>query len=331
MSGDESFDTNELYSLSAFSNKVQWLYAQATSLREEKSILKRQIKQQRELNNKSGSEKEQELKKQLDELEKTRGQLATTEKNAQTAQDQLTGQSARLAALESTSKKNESELAAAEASLADVKTKLAVAVEAQTAAEASIQKFEKSLKEKNEELEKLNVTVIELKTELTISKAELDGAYGSRSQRAAEAAALSKSAETAELTSQVEKLKAELASTLKEFETMTKETLSAEREKIDLESKLDDAVALKASLEAEVNDLKDRLDSETGSLREQLDAERLRVPPSPGAGSGTRAGASMLSEQFRATMKEERKKFQEELRVCFPSFIFLPCKTTRTN
>ena len=39
MSGDEAVDVNETYSLQAFSAKVQWLYSQATRLREQKSVL----------------------------------------------------------------------------------------------------------------------------------------------------------------------------------------------------------------------------------------------------------------------------------------------------
>jgi len=45
------------------------------------------------------------------------------------------------------------------------------------------------------------------------------------------------------------------------------------------------------------------------------DAEKLKAVPGQGAVGKPSAGASMLSEQFRATMKEERRKFQEELRV----------------
>ncbi|KAH8892033.1 hypothetical protein GQ53DRAFT_841339 [Thozetella sp. PMI_491] len=314
MSGDEMPNIDEPYSLSAFSTKVQWLYAQATSLKEEKGILKRQIKQQRELNSKSGSEKELELKSKIEEVEKMKGQLTASEKQVKESQGQLTERNTKIAALEASGKEAESKLAAVEASVSDIKAQLAQATEAKATAEESAKKLEKDAKQKDEELEQLNVMVIELKTELTFAKAELDGAYGSRRERAAEAAALSKSSETTELANQVEKLKTELASTLKEFEAMTKETLAAEREKIELESKLDDAVASRASLEAEVKGLKERLDGEVSNLREQLDAERLKVPSSPGPGSGSRAGATMLSEQFRATMKEERKKFQEEIR-----------------
>ena len=45
-------------------------------------------------------------------------------------------------------------------------------------------------------------------------------------------------------------------------------------------------------------------------LVKQLEASGYRV-------ISAGAGASVLSEQFRSTMREERRKFQEEIRVCF--------------
>lgn len=342
ISGDESLNTNEPYSLQAFSTKVQWLYAQATSLKDQKSVLKRQIKQQRELNNKSDSEKELELKRKMDELQQTKDLLDNTEREAKdaqeklsralqdldtiqktssanqsqaakAAQDQLKERNAKIAALESSSKDLQGKLAKVDGNLSSLQSQLKEAGDARKAAEASAEKLQKEAKAKDGELDRLNMTLAELKTEATIAKAELEGAYGSRAQRAAEAAALTKNSENSEMAAQVEKLKAELASTLKEFEDMTKETITAEKEKLELEGKLDDALAAKASLETETRTLRQKLDAEVSRLQEQLDGERLKV--GTGQGSAPRAGASMLSEQFRATMKEERKKFQDEMRV----------------
>ncbi|KAK4662497.1 hypothetical protein QC763_603940 [Podospora pseudopauciseta] len=361
-------DTNEPYSLPAFSAKVQWLYAQATGLREQKYILQRQIKQQRELNNRSESEKDQELQAKKEELEKTHMLLDDSERAAQEAQEklqkvlvdldsmqkasaanetasassvkvvqeQLKERNAQVSALESEYSAIQTRLAtvesnmssvqnqliqanesrvAAEGEVAALKSKLAAASEASATAGKEVEKLQADLKQKDEELEAMNMMVIELKTEMTIAKAELDGAYGSRKQRAAEAAKFSNTAETAELNAQVVKLRSELEAALRDLEDITKESINSEKEKLDLESQLDDAVAVKARLEQEVKVLRDRLDK----VKEELDKERLRPPnsPVPGAGAGAgagRAGATMLSEQFRATMKEERRKFQEELR-----------------
>jgi small-conductance mechanosensitive channel len=177
------------------------------------------------------------------------------------------------------------------------------------------------LKDKEDELELLNMNLVEMKTELTIAQAELDGAYGSRAERAADVAAIKTSGEVMKLQNQLTRLKNELAGTVQELEEVTRETLSAEREKIELENKLQDVQSAKKTLEGEVMTLRQRLEADMekarehiAKLQEDLDGERLRaIPPNGGVGRG----ASMLSEQFRATMREERKKFQESLKVCF--------------
>ncbi|KAK3320764.1 Up-regulated during septation-domain-containing protein [Cercophora scortea] len=343
VSSDEGVDMNEPYSLQAFSTKVQWLYAQATSLKEHKAVLQRQIKQQRDLNSKSENEKDLELKTKIDDLEKAQAMLDDSERAAREAQEQLANALDDLETLQKTSAANESaatravqdqlkernatiatlessyqdvqiRLADAETRLSGLQTQLNQANDRLAATDSSAEQLQKAIKDKDDELDRMNMMVIELKTEVAFAKAELDGAYGSRRQRAAEAAALTKSSENGELNQQIQKLKDELESTLKDFEDITRDSIKAEKEKLDLEAKLDDALYAKTSLEAEVAALKERLEKEVGRLKEQLDGERLKPPSSPAGVGGTRAGASMLSEQFRATMKEERKKFQEEMR-----------------
>jgi chromosome segregation ATPase len=176
----------------------------------------------------------------------------------------------------------------------------------------------KQLKEKEDELELLNMNFVETKTELTIAQAELDGAYGSRAERAADVAAIKTSGEVMKLQNQLTRLKNELAGTVQELEDVTRETLSAEREKIELENNLQDVQVMRRQLEGEVATLRRRLESDMeearghiAKLQEDLDSERLKaIPPNGGVGRG----ASVLSEQFRATMREERKKFQDSIR-----------------
>ncbi|CAK7202305.1 hypothetical protein SEUCBS139899_005027 [Sporothrix eucalyptigena] len=349
VSGDESpINPNETYSLQAFSAKVQWLYSQTTKLREHKSVLKRQIKQQRELNNKSDAEKDQELQNKIAELQTSAAalqnktvELQQSQQAAEDAQEQLaralldlneaqdiieqkdsevatatrsaeqilSERTSKLSALESQSSQLQAAVSKAEADVTSLTAQLKEATDARDAAVANAEQAAKDVQSRDAELEQLNAMVVELKTEATIAKAELEGAYGSRTQRAKDVAALAKSAENEELQSQIDKMKKELASTLKEYEDLTKDTIAAEREKLDLEGQLDDALAAKASLEAESRATREKLEAAVASLKEELDAEKLKVAPGT-----SRAGASMLSEQFRATMKEERKKFQEELR-----------------
>ncbi|KAK2021558.1 involucrin repeat protein [Colletotrichum zoysiae] len=381
MSDDDAVDTTEPYSLSAFSAKVQWLYRQATSLKEQKSVLKRQIKQQRELNSKSDSQRDEELKAKQEQLEQLRAtqmraeeeklleltlkqdqidqlrsllerseeevaeaqeKLAKTQKEAAAAmanessaaktQDEIKQRDAKIASLEASTKEAQTallglntnvqelsdKLSRANEEIALLTTKLAGAEKAAVEKQQEVAAKDKDIKEKEEELDRFNMMLVELKTELTIAQAELDGAYGSRKERADQAAAVKSVVEATQLKAEVDRLKEELGSTLKELENITAETINAEREKFEVESKLDEALAVKSNLEGEISSLKDQLEAEVdksrakmAKLQEELDSERLKVTPGTGARG---AGALMLSEQFRATMREERKKFQEDLR-----------------
>lgn len=350
VSADESFDFDETYSLNAFSAKVQWLFRQATSLKEQKSVLKRQIRQQRELNSRGDGEKDVELRTKHEELQRTKNLLAFSEENVQTSkaeieetkkklaqaladldtlqttqvandaasgaasQDQLRERNAKIVSLEADHKALQDKLEMVEAQLGGMNEQLAEVDKAKQGAAEQAHVLEEEIKARDEELDQLNMTVVELKTELTIAKAELDGAYGSRSERAAEAAALTKNTQIKDMQLQIEKLKKELAGTVKELEGITKETLASEREKVELEGRLDEVTSTKANLETEFGTLRERYTKEITTLKEELDAQKFKAGPNA-AGTGPRAGATMLSEQFRTTMKEERRRFQEELRV----------------
>lgn len=357
VSADEAFDFDEPYSLNAFSAKVQWLFRQATGLKEQKSVLKRQIRQQREMNNRGDGDKDIELRSKIEELQRTKNLLAFSEENAEQAkrdreetqkkldqalvdletlqsthaannvnnnEEQLRERNAKISSLEADSKALQDKLEIVEAQLGTMNEQLTDVDKAKDAAVAEARKLEEEIKARDEELEQLNMTVVELKTEVTIARAELDGAYGSRSERAAEAAALTKNSQMQEMRDQITQLKAELAGTVKELEGVTKETIASEREKTDLEIKLDDVMNTRGNLETDLANLQKELSvmrekhhTELTKLKEQLDAEKFKAGTNA-TGTGPRAGATALSEQFRNTMKEERKKFQVELRVCFP-------------
>lgn len=355
VSADESFDFDEAYSLNAFSAKVQWLFRQATGLKEQKSVLKRQIRQQREMNNRGDGDKNMELRNKVEELQRTKNLLAFSEENVEQAkreaeetqkkldqalvdletvqttfatnnvnnnEEQLRERNAKISSLEADSKALQDKLEIVEAQLSTMNEQLTDVDKAKDAAATEARKLEEEIKARDEELEQLNMTVVELKTEVTIARAELDGAYGSRSERAAEAAALTKNTQMQDMRTQITKLKGELAETVKELEAVTKETLASEREKNELESRLDDVTSTRGNLETELGNLqkelgamRDKHHTELTKLKEQLDAEKFKAGPNA-TGTGPRAGATALSEQFRTTMKEERKKFQLELRVC---------------
>lgn len=351
VSADESFDLTEAYSLDAFSAKVQWLFRQAIGLKEQKSVLKRQIRQQRELNSRSDGEKDIDLRNKVEELQRTKNLLVFSEESAQqakaeaeetknklaqaladldtlqnaqtandvaaasVAQDQLRERNAKITSLEADKKALQDKVEIFEAQLASMNEQLKDVDNVKETTDETTRKLQEEIKAKDEELEQLNIMMIELKTEVTIARAELEGAYGSRSERAAEAAALTKTQQVQGMQNQIDKLKDELTATVKELEDLTKETLASEKEKIALEGRLDAATSSRASLETELTALREKYNTEITQLKEKLDEEKFKAGPNA-AGTGARAGATMLSEQFRATMKEERKKFRDELKVC---------------
>ena len=361
MSEDEPFNSSEPYSLAALAERVRWLSKQSTSLKEQQSVLKRQIKQQRELNSKSDSEKELELNQKQEELDQTKAFISRSQEEAnqakgmlsqalkdldslqkstadgqsaaKTFEDQLRQRNVTIGTLQAANQELESKLSNAQASvqeldgelsrvkaslvimelqIEDVKEQKAAADAATEEKQKEVEAKEQEIKAKEEELDQMSMTLVELKTEVTIAKAELDGAYGSKAQRAAEAKTIIKnSSEVAEFLAEIAKLKGELSDTVKELENMTKETISVEREKLELEAKLDDAQSNQSVVESDLESLRETVTK----LQEELDAQKLKVVPDAGAGGKAGAGASMLSEQFRTTMREERKKFQEDIKV----------------
>ncbi|KAI9648461.1 hypothetical protein NHQ30_003095 [Ciborinia camelliae] len=81
-----------------------------------------------------------------------------------------------------------SKLSGHEARIAELSTAVAAAATTRVAHENSLREKDRLLAEKEKEVEEISMKVAELQTEVVIARAELDGAYGSRAQRAAEVA-----------------------------------------------------------------------------------------------------------------------------------------------
>ncbi|KAI2617451.1 Up-regulated during septation-domain-containing protein [Hypoxylon sp. NC1633] len=364
MSDEESFDLDEQYSLPAFSTKIQWLYTQATKLQEQKGVLKRQIKQQRELNSRSDSEKDQALRDKTDEIEEARALLHQAEVEADDARMQLSQalkkletsqrgrteesaaidearellkeRNAKIASLENDTRGIQERLAAAEADIETITAQLQEANAAKDTADKTVQERENELKVKEEELQQMTGMFAELKMEATLAKAELDGAYGSRKERAAEVAALQNNSESAKIQSRVDALEKELKATANDLTDVVKQSLESEKKIGELEDQLDRVKAersrikdekdrmgeeLEKRLREETSDLEERLEGEIARLRkekehiqDELDKERLgsaRVPLSPGGTNKT----SYLTDSYRLGLRAERKKYEEQLRA----------------
>ena len=156
-------------------------------------------------------------------------------------------------------------------------------------------------------LKELEPEVARLQTELTITKAELDGAYGSRAQRAAEKAgdpALLRERES--LQARVKDLQRELTETIADYEAMTKATIEYEREREQLESLADS--------------LRDRIEK----LESELADEKVQMlgAKSPGVMSNS-GGSNSTSAGVLKMMRETRAEHVKLLRVCLQLLQFL--------
>ncbi|KAI0472274.1 hypothetical protein F4859DRAFT_98977 [Xylaria cf. heliscus] len=364
LSDGDFTDVNEAYSLTAFSSKIQWLYTQATRLNEQKAVLKRQIKQQRELNSKSDSEKDQQLHDKETELEETNARLGRAEletdnvraqllqafeeledlqgsRNQETAvieesREELKKRNAKISSLEAETREMQARLTATETNIEAITTQLKEANDAKAVAERAVEEKQKIIKAKEQELEQMTGMVAELKMETAMTKAELDGAYGSRKQRAAEVAALHNTSESTKLQVRVESLEQELEATASDLTGVVKQSLESEKKIGELEDELDKVKAerdrirdeqekINEDLERQLQDattgLEERMESEMAKLRkekeqvqDELDRERLKVGNGTASPSGV-SKTSYLTESYRVGLRAERKKYEEQLRA----------------
>ncbi|KAL8936727.1 MAG: hypothetical protein Q9211_004046 [Gyalolechia sp. 1 TL-2023] len=224
-----------------------------------------------------------------------------------------------------------------EAELADTKDDLGIAKAAMRAElDESERRLQQSLaqmeaktqaaEKANEEMKGLEGEMVRLHTELTVAKAELDGAYGTRAQRAAEMAphpAIQKEldelnerntrllqdvaslqsqhdalkADNAELKQRTHTLQRELGDTIGEYETMTKASIEFEK----------DREALEASL--------DRLRDRSEELEGQLGEEKLKWMGFKGPMAGGSRDASTPGPTSANVLKNEFKKMMREMRA----------------
>ncbi|KAF2754050.1 hypothetical protein EJ05DRAFT_514522 [Pseudovirgaria hyperparasitica] len=271
LSPDEDGNTDEAFTLQAFSAKVQWLYSRASNLKEQQSILRRQIRQQRELNNKTDAQTEENT-----------GQLH-----------------ARIEDLESelTHMRDDSRIEASE-----MQASLHEASERIEQLSADLRQATDDREAKDMELRDLEGEVVRLQTEVTIARADLDGAYGTRAQRAAEVASNPEiKRELEELKQNERVLKEELKGMAAEYEALTRDSIQNEKDRDGLEALIDSLRNEKERLELDLSD------------------ERVRWlgARSPGAGpTGIEmTSVRMMREDFKKMMREKTTEALKALRA----------------
>ncbi|PWY87595.1 involucrin repeat protein [Aspergillus heteromorphus CBS 117.55] len=187
-----------------------------------------------------------------------------------------------------------------------LETQFKQATEARTSAEENAARLQSELTEMEGE-------VVRAQTELTMVKAELDGAYGSRAQRAADIAAnpaiqrefdelntrnLELTVELAELKAgkpgssdlqnRVETLERELRETVDDYEAMTKSSIEFEKERERFDSVIDA--------------LRDRCEQ----LETQLNEERISWMGSGRDGHYETTSTMVLKNEFKKMMRDTR-------------------------
>jgi chromosome segregation ATPase len=197
---------------------------------------------------------------------------------------------------------------------------------AKTAAESELSRV-------REEMQELETEVVRAQTELTMVKAELDGAYGTRAQRAADVSmnpAIQKEIDdlnerntqlqsqldllktqhetkgvgSAELQNKVNTLQQELKEVIEEYEIMTKHSIDDEKERDRLEELID---ALQERCEA---------------LESQLSEEKVKWLGAKVGSPVETTSTMVLKNEFKKMMRETRTENLKALKVrnphCWP-------------
>ncbi|KAH7396627.1 Up-regulated during septation-domain-containing protein [Phaeosphaeria sp. MPI-PUGE-AT-0046c] len=227
------------------------------------------------------------------------------------------------------------ELAESAIKIDGIMTALKQATMEKEAAEARSLETTNNLNAKEDDFRNLEGEIVRLTTELTFAKAELDGAYGTRAQRAADSAAnpaikkeldeltdknqaimdeltaLRKlqdaaSQSEAEARQSERNLKAELSGMASEYEALTRDAIQNEKDRDILESQIDKLRDDKEALERELSD-------------EKVKYLGVRSPgmPSPASGQLDMGATSirMLREDFRKMMRDRTAEGLKALRA----------------
>ena len=338
---------DEEFSIEAFSEKVQLLCSRAAELsydldserearnvtesaqQENRQELMQQLQQVREVHEQTQNESQDHISALQRELQDHQDRAATLEQTHDEHESHIRSlqQSHRdhvsslmeahrqhqdhITTLQQADTENQNQIAALEGTIANLKatdtssaTRIAELEEAKAAAEA-----------KHEEVE---AEMIRLQTEVTIAKAELDGAYGTREQRKAEQAAGQDEIDSAK--ARVGVLEGELRDLLCEHEALVQQGVEAEREREKMEGAMD------------------RLREELEGLRVRLSEERVFRMGRSGTASPASAGGAGVGErkvepgrekedvtslrvirsEFKKMMRDARSEHFRGLKVCLP-------------
>lgn len=327
-------ETPGAFSLQAFSTKIESLSSRVTGLQEQKDILGRQIQQQREINNKSDSDKDARMVELTTELENVKRDLEARSQEGMTENNLL---KAQLAAANDAKEQLLAELQEKHVVISNLEAQVqTVNDERQVLRNTTEEKSAETERVRNE-LADYEGEMVRLQTELTVARAELDGAYGTRAQRAAEVAshpallreisdlkeqnqALSEEVATgkseqeaagnAESQQRIQTLQKELSETIAEYEVMTKSSIEYEKEREQLENTIDGLRDRCETLESQLSD-------------DKVQSLGVKSPGRPGSRESQGASSTsttVLKNEFKKLMRETRQENMKALRVSQPAY-----------
>ncbi|KAK4502806.1 hypothetical protein PRZ48_006232 [Zasmidium cellare] len=325
--GDRS-PLKEDFSLQAFSSRVQHLNDVANGAREQQDILRRQIQQQRDLNGKSDMEKDREIAEIQTRYDKLQMSYDATQQDLAKAMS-----SHEQAEREATESRNEmanvmNELEQFKQTIDDTQAKQRDVDSRHAQIVAEKDEIEQRHTDLQKQLEDQESEVVRLMTELTIARADLEAAHGTRSERQKEAGmqvgemeALQKlkDQEIEDLKKtqeqQIETLRRENGERAKlleqELQDMTNEFQEMTRESLELEKE-------RGQLDGLIDGLRDRCDQ----LEAQLNDEKIKWMgiKSPGGmqqdgGPRETTSVMVLRQEFKKMMREARSEGVRLLRA----------------
>lgn len=270
-------ETTDMQSQLTFSNEaLDRLNKRIDSLVEQKDILTRQIQQQRELNSKSDAQRDAKIHELTSQLEEAKNLEQLGEKESQQLRMQLDQLMEQLDNV-----KQENMVAERQKSKGLDPEQLKTELESKT----------KELESHRSETEHLESEIVRLTTELTMARAELDGAYGSKAQRAADVSS------NPAVQKEIEDLKRELKETIEDYEVMTKQSIEAEKERDKYEEKID------------------TLEQKCETLESQLNEEKVKWMGVKQGAPNDPTSAMVLKNEFKKMMRDTRAEQMKMYKV----------------
>lgn len=196
--------------------------------------------------------------------------------------------------------------------------------------EQQLENATKALQTARKETEDATLELARLQTELTISRAELDGAYGTRAERAADIAAnplvqkeidallnsnMKLQEEVQGKEGRVEELKRELGGLVEEYEGLVREGVEWEGERRRLEAEIDKLREEREGLEEKLGEERVKWLGVGAGAASPLGSPRVSQGPGSVTGGREMTSTSVLKNEFKKMMRDTRAESARALRV----------------